>query len=443
VHEEATMRLRSELEERVAEAVRESRNELTALTSELVAYDTTARHSPDDPARDEVKLQQALEKRLRAIGAATELWEPDSPSPDNAMNIAADLRFDGRPQLVARIAGSGGGRSLLLNGHIDAVDVAPREEWASDPFRAEIRDGNLFGRGSNDMKGGLASFVVALETLHRVGLRLRGDVVFCANTDEESYGAGGWACVSHGVRADAGLCAEPSNFHAWTACRGALCALLRVRGRAGHVELPQRDWQQGGAVSAIERMLPLLDAIRSLREQWGTNRDHKHALLSPPAIVPTIIKGGTWAYTYPEYCETVIAIQYLPGQADEDGRAAAVQEEIMDWVGSAAAADPWLVENPPAWTWLSNFPPREVAPDHEIVAMTLASAKDVGRESHVAGLDSWDDAATFTRFGGTPTIAFGPGDLRYAHAVDEFVPVEDLVDHCAASALIAMRWCGV
>ena len=140
--------------------------------------------------------------------------------------------------------------------------------------------------------------------------------------------------------------------------------------------------------------------------------------------------------------EAFIAATYLPGQADRDGKATAVREGIMDWVASAAAADPWLVENPPAWTWLSDFPPREMAPDHEIVTTTLAAAKDAGREGRVAGLDSWDDAATFTRFGGTPTISFGPGG-EYCHAVDEFVPVEDLVDHCAASALTAMRWCGV
>jgi len=438
----AHVTLRSELEERVVDAVRESRPDLIALTSELVSYDTTARHSPDDPARDEVKLQAALERRLRALGATTEVWEPDAPGPDNPMEIAADLSFAGRPQLLARIFGAGGGRSLLLNGHIDAVDVAPREEWSSDPLRAEVRDGRLYGRGSNDMKGGLASFVVALEALHRVGVRLRGDVLFCADTDEESSGAGGWACVAHGVGADAGLCAEASDFDAWTACRGSTSALLRVRGRAGHVEMPQPEWRDGGAVNAIEKMFPLLDALQRLQAEWRTSSHLQHLLLSPPGVLPTTIKGGSFMYTYPEYCEAFIAVQYLPGQADEHGKATAVRKGIMDWVAAAAAADPWLAENPPAWTWLSDFPPRELAADHEIVTTTLASAKDVGREGRVAGLDSWDDAATFTRFGGTPTISFGPGG-RHAHAVDEFVPVEDLVDHCAASALAMMRWCGV
>ena len=359
------------------------------------------------------------------------------------MGIAPDLSFAGRPQLIARLKGAGGGRSLLLNGHIDAVDVAPRQDWTSDPFHGEVRDGLLYGRGANDMKGGLASLVLALETIHREGVRLRGDLVFCANTDEESTGAGGWACAGHDVRADAGLCAEPSDFDAWTSCRGSTSALLQVQGRAGHVEFPQPDWRLGGAVNAVEKMLPLLGALERLRERWRTSGDHRHALLSPPAAAPTLISGGTWAYTYPASCEATIAVQYLPGQADAEGTAAAVRAEVMGVVGAVARLDPWLAEHPPEWTWLSDFPPREVAPDHDIVTTTLEAAADVGRRGRVAGLDSWDDAATFTRFGGTPTISFGPGGHHSAHAVDEFVPVADLVDHCAACALLVMRWCGV
>jgi acetylornithine deacetylase len=434
--------VRSSLEEKVVDAVRESQDDLVALTGELIACDTTAR-STGEPPRDEAKLQGILQARLQAIGAETEMWEPEAPAADNPMGIPADLSFAGRPQLVARLEGAGGGRSLLLNGHIDAVSVAPLEEWRSDPFRAEIRDGLLFGRGSNDMKGGLASFVVALEVLHRVGARLRGPVVYCANTDEESTGAGGWACVCHGVRADAGLCAEPSGFDAWTSCRGSSSAILRVRGRSGHVEFPQPDWREGGAVNAVEMMLPLLDAVARLRERWQANPEYRHALLSPPGIAPTIISGGNGTFYYPASCDATIAVQYLPGQVDRKGTAARVQAEIVAWVDASTADNAWIAEHPPEWRWLSDFPPREVDPDHELVTTTLDAARDVGRAGHVAGLDSWDDAATFTRFGGTPTISFGPGGHLSAHAVDEFVPVDDLVDHCAASALTVLRWCGV
>ena len=197
----------SGVEERVVELVRDGRDELVELVTELVALDTTARFV-GDPARDEARLQEILGARLRAIGAAVDIWEPAATGRGNRF-VPDDLDFKGRPQLAARLAGKGGGRSLLLNGHIDAVTPGPREDWQSDPFTVVERDGALWGRGVNDMKGGLASLLFALETLHRAGVRLRGEVVYCANTDEESSGAGSLACVNHGVRADAGSAASP------------------------------------------------------------------------------------------------------------------------------------------------------------------------------------------------------------------------------------------
>lgn len=436
------MRAQSALEDRVVEEIQGCRDELVALTSELIAYDTTAR-SPGDPARDEAVLQRALESRLLAIGAETDLWEADSPGAGNPLGIPADLDFAGRPQLAARIPGAGGGRSLLLNGHIDAVHPGPREEWTADPFRADVREGLLYGRGANDMKGGLATFVVALEALHRAGARLRGDVVFCANTDEESSGAGGWACVCRGVRAQAGICSEPSNFDAWTACRGLTIGRLKVAGRAGHVEMDQAHWREGGAVNAIEKMAPLLISLERLRENWRVRSDHQHALLSPGGAIPTIVRGGTWEAMYPASCEAVVDVQYLPGHIDQDGTGQQVREEVMEWVREAASLDPWLAEHEPEWAWKCDFPPCELPTDHAIATIVLQAASDVGRQGRAAGMDSWHDAATFSLYADTPTLSFGPGDLHHAHCADEFVPVDDLVDHCAATALSVMRWCGI
>ena len=121
------------------------------------------------------------------------------------------------------------------------------------------RDGYLFGRGANDMKGGIAGLVIALEALHRQGVRLAGDVVFCTVTDEESSGAGGRAAVAHGVRADAGIAAEATDFDAWVSCRGTVTPTITVAGRAGHAEMPQPDWRDGGAVNAIEKLVAVLN----------------------------------------------------------------------------------------------------------------------------------------------------------------------------------------
>ena len=347
----------TDLEQRVVQAAREARRDVVELLAELVACDTTARLA-GQPARDEEKLQRSLARRLTALGAGCDLWEPSSSGAGSRF-VAPGLDFAGRPQLAAVLAGAGGGRSLLLNGHIDAVDVAPREEWQSDPFTLTERDGLLYGRGAADMKGGVAAIVVALETLQRLGVRLAGDVVVCTVTDEESSGAGSLAAVEHGVRADAGISAESTGFDAWVSCRGTLTPTIRVPGRAGHAEMPQEDWRRGGAVNAIEKLAPLLRGVEALRAEWQAREDHKHPLLAPGDIVPTIVQGGSWIVTYPAWCDLTCDITYLPGHVDAQGAGGAVQAEVIDRLTAAVAGDPWFAAHPLRFTWSEDVvPPR-------------------------------------------------------------------------------------
>jgi len=430
----------SAVEERVVEQVREARDELVALVAELVAFDTTAR-VPGEPPRDEARLQASLAARLRELGAEVDLWEPEPTGTGNRF-VPDDLDFKGRPQLAARLAGSDGGRSLLLNGHIDVVTPGSRSAWSNDPFTVVERDGHLWGRGVNDMKGGLAALLVALEVLQRAGVRLRGDVVYCANTDEESSGAGSLACIEHGVRADGGICAEGTGFDAWICCRGTLMPVITVPGRAGHAEIAQPGWRDGGAVNAIEKSRLVLEAFEGLRAEWRGRPSAEHWCLSPGDIVPTLIEGGEWEVTYPASCSITCDIMYLPAQIGGEGTGAAVQDEVRRFIDAAAAADDWLAEHPLQWSWTEDIVPAEIAADHPLVALVLGAGADLDRPGRVWGLASWHDAAHYTRVGDTPTLSFGPDGFGSAHAPDEHVSVGALVDCCAAYALAAMRWCG-
>jgi acetylornithine deacetylase len=433
------VKLQSALEERVVQAVRDARAELVGLTAELVALDTTARR-PGDQARDEEKLQRLLAARLAALGAEIDLWEPEATGAGDRF-LPAGLDFAGRPQLAAVLRGVGGGHSILLNGHIDAVDVEPRDKWTSDPFVLTERDGYLYGRGSNDMKGGIAGLVVALEALHRQGVRLAGDVVFCTNTDEESSGAGGFRCVQHGVRADAGIAAEATAFDAWVSCRGTVTPTITVAGRAGHAEMPQPDWRQGGAVNAIEKLVLVLNGMSALREEWRARPDHVHPYLAPGDIVPTIVSGGTWMVTIPASCSVTADCTYLPQHVDAEGTGSAVEAEIVSRLTAAVADDPWFAQHPLEFAWSEDVVPAEIPAEHPLVAATLGAAAALGHQGKPSGLNSWHDAATYTR-GGTPTFSFGPPGIETAHAVDERVPVAGLVDFSAAIALTLLRWCG-
>ena len=432
----------SDAERRVTAEIERRGEELVALAADLIRFDTTARE-PDDPPRDEAALQEQLAERLRAAGAEVDVWEPAADDVAGSRLAPPGVDFRGRPQLAARFPGAARGRSLLLNGHIDVVSSEPRERWTSDPNEPEVRDGRLYGRGACDMKGGVAAMVFAAEALARAGMGLAGDLLVCTVTDEESTGVGGLAAVVHGVRADAGVVTEPSGFDVWIACRGSVIPTITVPGRPGHAGMPHPHWRDGGAVNAIEKATIVIDAMRRLQEDWRGRPDQRHPYLSPGDIVATVIAGGEWIVSYPASCRVTYHVGYLPAHADEEGWGTAVAREITDWIQRAASADSWLADHPPTIEWAPEVPSAEVSADEPIVPALRAAAAAVGRAGGVAGLDNWHDGATFTRFGGTPSVCFGPGDIAAAHTVDESVPVADLVACAQALAVAAMRFCGV
>lgn len=289
------------------------------------------------------------------------------------------------------------------------------------------------------MKGGVASMVVAAETLARLGIRLDGDLIVNTVSEEESSGAGGLA-MARTLEADAAIVPEPSGLDVWVACRGSLLPTITVEGRAGHAGIPQRPPEEGGAVNAIEKMSIVLDAVRKLRDEWS--RRPSHPYLSPGDCVPTIVAGGEWVVSYPASCRLDCHIEYLPDQADEHGWGSRVEQEFCDWILRAAAADPWLAAHPPRIEWLiGGVPPAEVPIDHPIVTSALESARAVGRPSELGGLENWHDGATLTVEAGIPAICLGPGDINLAHTASESVPIADLVACAQALAVTAMRFC--
>jgi acetylornithine deacetylase len=279
--------------------------------------------------------------------------------------------------------------------------------------------------------------------LAEAGVRLRGDLTVNTVTDEETSGAGGLAAVSHGVKADAGIVTEPTAFDVWVGCRGSLSPTITVEGRPGHAEMAQPHWRDGGAVNAIEKMSVVLEAIRELREEWRGRPDKRHPHLSPSDIVPAVIHGGEWVVTYPSSCTLQSELMYLPANADPDGWGTLVEREVTEWIQRRCAADSWLAEHPPLIEWSLDIPPYEVDPAHPLVTAMLDSSAAVGEPSRISGLDSWYDAASFTRFGGTPSIGWGPRDIAWAHTIDEYVPADDLVRCAQGLAIAAIRYCGV
>jgi acetylornithine deacetylase len=429
----------NELEQAVAQEVARREDELVELLRALIRFDTRT-HAHDEPAREERDLQEHLASRLRAAGAEVSVFEPDSQLVAGHPFAPEGFTFAGRPQLVARFAGRGRGRSLLFNGHVDVVDVEPRAEWTHDPFAGEVADGRVYGRGACDMKGGIAAMVLAAEVLASLDVPLAGDLIINTVTDEESTGAGGLVSART-LQPAAAIVTEPTALEVAIACRGSLLPTISIEGRSGHAGIPPRPPEEGGPVNAIEKAALVLDAVARLRERWETLEPHPY--LAPADCLPTRISGGEWLVSYPARCRVDCHIEYLPTQADADGWGSEVERAFERWIAEAAVEDSWLRDHPPVVEWLvGGVPPAEVPADSPVVQTALASLAEVGRESRLAGFQNWHDGATLTVDGGIPAVALGPGDVHLAHSVDEHVPVDELVACAQALALTAMRFCG-
>ena len=312
-------------ERALVDAIAARRDDIVDLACTLVGFDTQARAGIGVPPRQEAALQQHLAERLRGAGAEVDVWEPAPEDVAGHPVSVEGIGFEGRPQLVARLRGAGGGRTLLLNGHIDVVTARREDGWEHDPFDPQVRDGVISGRGTCDMKGGIAAMVVAAEALAATGA-LRGDVLVCTNTDEESSGVGGLACARRGLGADFAIVPEPTGLEVWPACRGSVYCEVSVPGRAGHAEQEHAHFAEGGAVNAIEKARHLLDGVERLRLDWRSRHELRHDLLSPPDVLCTRFEAdGGWYVTIPNRADLVLAVLILPVQADAGGWTGDVQ----------------------------------------------------------------------------------------------------------------------
>jgi acetylornithine deacetylase len=421
-------------------------DDLVGLVQSLVGFDTTSVDlSPGSThtTNEESDLQAFVAERLAAMGAEVDQWEPDPAEFADHPMMPPWHHWRGRPLTVGTIRGAGGGRSLVVNGHIDVVDAGDRSRWTSPPFAAEVRDGRIYGRGAVDMKGGIASALVALEALAACGVLLAGDVIVETVPDEETCAMGTIAAIARGYRADAGLVPEPTRLDLWVATRGLLHGTLTVDGRSAHAEMNQPHWREGGGVNAIQKAMAVLAGLDALTAEWAGRDDKRHPLLGTPSVNPTMIGGGSFVSNVPERCEVTVNTTYLPANADELGYGSVPRGEIESAVAAVAAADDWLAEHPPSWSWYTDYPPSEIDPSAEIIAVAREAGRDLGLDVAPEGIDTTYDGALLTLFAETPSPAFGPGDLTRAHAPDEWVGIDELVLGAKAYARALALWCGV
>lgn len=406
----------------------------------LVRFDTVF-EGPGASAHQERACQEWIAGFLAKLGFEIDQWEPSPAALADHPMYQPGLRWEGRPITVGTLAGTGGGRSLILNGHIDTVSAEPIDRWTFGPWEGSIVGDRLYGRGSADMKGGIAAALAAVEAAVRSDVRFAGDLIVQVVSDEETTGMGTIACIERGYRADGCLVPEPTSFETWVAYRGILYGSVRTEGRPAHAEIPQPHWRVGGGVSGIDAMRKILDGLDALNAEWRGRPDQAHRFLAPPSIVVTGITGGEFIASIPAHCHVDLDVTYLPGNSDEAGYGGHVRREIEEHIMAWSASDPWLREHPPRVTWLQDYPPADMAPDHAFIQAVLHAAIGGGVPSRLAGLNSWADAASYARIG-VPAACFGPGSILRAHTVDEWVSISDLRTCAEVIVRLLVEWCG-
>jgi acetylornithine deacetylase len=326
----------------------------------------------------------------------------------------------GRFNAVGLLGGQGGGRSLLLNGHLDTVGVAGME----DPFSARIEDGRLYGRGALDMKGGLVAGLAAVARLAKEP-RLRGNVVLAAVADEEYQSAGTRALLAD-VRTDAAIVMEPTGLEVATAHKGFVWAEVETQGRAAHGSRPDEGRD---AIALMGRVLREIEAL-----QMKLDVGPRHALLGAGSVHASLISGGQELSSYPAHCRLSLERRLIPG---ED--AGVFEKELRAIVCRLSTQDAdFRASFVMGYSAPALETPRETA-----IARVLhrCASRVIGQEASFGTQSFWSDAALLAA-AGIPSVLFGPGGAGL-HSAVEYVHVED-VRLCAATlAECARNFCSM
>jgi acetylornithine deacetylase len=306
--------------------------------------------------------------------------------------------------------------------------------WQHRPFSAEIEDGKIYGRGSCDMKGGLAATLMALRIARELQ-GIQGKVIFESVVDEEGGGNGSLACATEGYSADAAIVAEPTNLKICCAHRGVLIGHIEVYGKAAHAS------EKHEGVSALDKGVEILRELSSL-EQWRRDHVDPHPLLEKPIILAGKFQAGDQVNIVPPKATIDIDVKYLPSEVDEEGAGSKVKSQIVNWILKESEKDPWLKLTPPKIEFLYDLPPSSTPADHPLISAlnTVYSLLFGGQSTEVIGFQAWSDMYHLNSHG-TPAIVFGPGDVKHAHQTDEYIDIQQLIDATKVLCGLIISWC--
>jgi acetylornithine deacetylase len=370
----------------------------------------------------------ALTRALVAVDSRNPVIAPGGPGEGAAASLLAGVLVEwgfevelqevapGRPNVIAR-GGRRGGPALMFNGHLDVVGS---DGMVHAPFDPVLSDGRIYGRGSADMKGGIAAMCAAAA---RAASATKAEIVIAAVIDEENESLGTRALVERGTRADAAIVTEPTQLTIMPAHRGFVWLEVELRGRAAHGS------RYDIGIDAIRHAGLLLAELDAFEERVLVTRTHP--LLGRASLHASLIHGGIGMSTYPDRCTLSIERRTVPGETT-----ASVIEEVRDAFERIRARRPSFEAS---LRLVTAQGPSDVSPDAPVVQSLARAIEGEGMTTSIAGMSAWTDAAILNE-AGIPAICFGPGDIRLAHAAEEWVPVSEIERATAVLTRMALEF---
>lgn len=408
--------------------VDERKEELIDLVKTLIAFKT-----PAPPARNTAEAQLYVADFLRTLGFTIDMWDvyPNDP------NVVGVLKGTESEYY----------KSLIINGHIDVAEVSEDEEWEEDPFTPVVKDGAVIGRGAADMKGGLAGALFAIRLLREAGIDLPGDLTFQSVIGEEVGEAGTLQCCKRGYKADFAVVVDTSDLHI-QGQGGVITGWITVKSSQTFHDATRRNMIHAGGklfgASAIEKMMKIIEGLQELERHWAVTKSYPGFLPGTNTINPAVIEGGRHAAFIADECRLWITVHFYPNESYEQ-----VAKEIEEHIGNVAKADVWLKENPPTFEWGGAsmiedrgeiFPALEVDSNHPGVRLLSRSHEEVLDKNAVIDVSPTVTDGGWLGDAGIPTAIYGPGDLHNAHAVNEQVSIEQLVDYTKVMLRFIYEW---
>ena len=386
---------------------------------------------------NESRAQAIIIEKCRELGLKLDIWEIGEKKLYTHPKFCSDRKdFLGNPNVVALLKGKGGGKSLLLNSHIDVVPEGDRSNWQDDPFSGKVDNGRLYGRGATDMKGGTVSLLLAIEAICASGIQLNGDVIFESVIEEESGGAGTLATLLRGYKADGAIIPEPTNLKLFPKQQGSMWFRISVQGKSAH----------GGTryegTSAIEKAVLVIEQLQKLeveRNKRICDPLYENIKIPIPINVGKIT-SGEWPSSVPDLAVIEGRMGVAPNEtleeAEKEMQAALVAlTEIDSWFNSYPAKIEWF-----GGRWL----PGNLAKEHPLIETISAGFEDKTGRKPVIEASPWGtDGGILSQVGGIPVVVFGPGVTEVAHDANEYINLEDMVLASEIIALAILRWCGV